>query len=156
LAKKRGHREQTLGRELWDGGRLREIREKRGHSQDALALMTGVSKGDISRHERNDVASNPSVAGLLRIALALHVPIAALFEPVGTVIPRPGEVPGDAERPRDYVSSLERLRIEQLDAEAPAEDSTRGDILRAQHALEAAHAALNRALRRADKESDTG
>lgn len=160
VAKKSGRKVPTVGRDLWDGKRIREIREARGLSQDDLSGLTGVSKGDISRHERNDDASNPSVAALIRIALALKVPPTTLFEPVGVPFPRPGKDPVDVGRPSDSVPALEQLRLAQLEAEAPAEDNTRGDIHRAQHALAAAQdavakagAALNRALRRTDPKS---
>lgn len=147
VAKKAGRqrREQPIGRELWDGGRIREIREDRKLSQDGLSGMSGVSKGDISRHERNDPKSNPSVAALVRLSLALNVPQSSLLEPTGSPIPRPGETTGHVERPRQHLAVLESL-VAELDIEAPAEDSWRGDVYKAL-------AALNRALRRG---TDTG
>jgi transcriptional regulator with XRE-family HTH domain len=77
------------GREFWDGRRIREIREARGHSQAVLARLTGVGRADICRHERNDRNSNPSVAAVVRLAFGLNVPPATLLEPVGYRIPRP-------------------------------------------------------------------
>jgi len=73
-------------RDLWST-RLREIRIARGFSQDALARAAGIARGDVSRHERNHRASNPSLDILLRLASALHVPAAALFEIPGSPIP---------------------------------------------------------------------
>jgi len=75
-----------VGRALWDGTRIREIRKHRGWSQHELAMRAGISRSEISRHERNDALSNPSVTGLLKIASALGVPAAALLEPVGRPI----------------------------------------------------------------------
>jgi len=85
-------------RDLWST-RLREIRIARGFSQDALARAAGIARGDVSRHERNHPASNPSLDILLRLASALKVPAAALFEcpgtPIPTVMPRmTAQVPG--------------------------------------------------------------
>lgn len=142
-----------MGRELWDGGRIREIREARGHSQDKLSDLTGVSKGDISRHERNDEKSNPSVAALARIALALHVPITALFESVGSFIPRsegetghagPAVVGGGA----GLADSLGRaLREYEQTGEVPK--GWRGDVL-------VAIFALTRALQRPESAAEPG
>ena len=75
------------GRALWDGKRLRDIRWARGLSQESLAQAAGVARGDVSRHERNDPSSNPSLDVLLRLAVALCVPPAALFEPPGAPVP---------------------------------------------------------------------
>lgn len=136
---------ENAGRRLWDGDRIREIREARGLSQAALSTAAGVSKSEISRHETNADVSNPTIDVLYRLAGALQVRVARLFEPVGSPIPRPGEDTGHAERRPEDSQFLDAL-LANLDAEAPAEDSIRGDILKAV-------AALNRALRRAD---DTG
>lgn len=147
--------ERKGGRELWDGQRIREIREFRRLSQQALADAAGTSKGDVSRHERNDPTSNPSVDVLARIADALSVPVFTLLEAVGSPIPEKATATRD-ERQHGAgggVPALERIILGDLDRDAPAEDSTRGDILRAQHALASATAALNRALRRADEKS---
>jgi len=73
-------------RDLWST-RLREIRLARGFSQEALARAAGIARGDVSRHERNHPASNPSLDILLRLASALNVPAAALFECPGAAIP---------------------------------------------------------------------
>jgi len=74
------------GRDLWST-RLREIRVARGFSQEALARAAGIARGDVSRHERNHPASNPSLDILLRLAAALNVPAASLFESPGSPIP---------------------------------------------------------------------
>ena len=74
------------GRDLWST-RLREIRVARGFSQEALASAAGIARGDVSRHERNHPASNPSLDILLRLAAALKVPAASLFESPGSPIP---------------------------------------------------------------------
>ena len=74
------------GRHLWSS-RLREIRVARGYSQEALAHAAGIARGDVSRHERNHPASNPSLDILLRLAAALKVPATALFECPGSPIP---------------------------------------------------------------------
>jgi len=64
-----------------------EIRLARGFSQDALARAARISRGDVSRHERNHASSNPSLDVLLRLASALNVPATTLFECPGAPIP---------------------------------------------------------------------
>lgn len=135
--------ERKGGRELWDGARIKEIREERRLSQKEVAALAGSTDGEISRHERNAPNSNPAVDVLVRISRALDVPLPCLFEPVGTPIPRPDEGEAghaDADDRSQGSALLERV-LHQLDSETPAEDSWRGDVLKAV-------AALNRALRR--------
>jgi transcriptional regulator with XRE-family HTH domain len=138
----------VAARRRWDGRRIREVREARGVSQKTLAEASGLSEGDISRHERNDEKSNPSVDSLVRLSTALHVPTATLLEPVGTPIPRPDEESGDAQgqpttrRPRQDHPILQ-AQIDKLDMEMPAEHTWRGDVLKA-------IGVLDRALRRPD------
>lgn len=136
------------GREMWDGGRLRELREARGLTQGQLAERSGSGEAEISRHERNHEKSNPGVDVLGRYAVALDVPLYSLFESVGSSIPRPEEDSGHGERARQHSEVLERLVVE-LDAEAPAPDTWRGDVLKA-------IAALNRALRRGEDSAAPG
>lgn len=78
-----------LGRQLWDGLRLKELRDSIPLSQQALAERSKVSKGEISRHERNAASSNPSVDALGRLALALGQPLHVLLQPSGSPIPKP-------------------------------------------------------------------
>jgi transcriptional regulator with XRE-family HTH domain len=135
---------------MWDGSRLAEIREARGYSQPDLAEKSGVSVGDISRHETNSAKSNPAIATLGRLAVALRVPLDCLFQPVGSRVPRPEET-GHAEADKGRTierSALYEAAIAALDVEMPAEDTWRGDVLKA-------IAALNRALRRPDPGAST-
>jgi transcriptional regulator with XRE-family HTH domain len=163
LAAREGYTPRTVktppkGRELWDGARLKEIREARGLSQKEVGQRAGLQSGtEISRHERNAVDSNPTVAIVGRIAAALEVSISALFEPVGYPIPRP-EGSGHAERRRDGVerSAILQAVLDRRDQKTPAEDSWRGDVLRAQDAITDAAAALNRALRRPADSGESG
>lgn len=100
-------------------------------SQPDLAAACGVSKGDISRHERNDSKSNPSVDALARIALALKVQMRELFEPVGSPIPRPDEEAGHVNDDRKPGNQILEVLAETVDGEVPAEDTARGDIIKA-------------------------
>lgn len=86
VAKRTGQKERQGGRELWDGKRIREVREERKLSRPQLAEASGVNEDDIGRHERNDPASNPSMDTLVRLALALKVRPGVLLEPTGTQI----------------------------------------------------------------------
>jgi transcriptional regulator with XRE-family HTH domain len=71
---------------------IRRIRVRKGLSQRALALESGLSANAISRIERGE--SSPTVTSLHRIAAALEVPIVDFFE-TGTqlskVLVRKGE-----------------------------------------------------------------
>ncbi|MCZ4521956.1 XRE family transcriptional regulator [Rhodococcus ruber] len=68
------------------GARLREARQKKRLTLDALAETCGVTKGYLSKLERDQV--NASVASLVRVCAALDVPVGSLFDdaPVGDVV----------------------------------------------------------------------
>lgn len=60
------------------GKRLRELREKKGITQEELALKAGLNRaytGYIERGERN-----PSTETLSKIARALKIPLHELFK----------------------------------------------------------------------------
>jgi len=59
--------------------RLRDLRAERGHSLDALAARSGVSRSAISMIERG--ATSPTAVVLERLATALDVPLGSLFDP---------------------------------------------------------------------------
>jgi len=59
------------------GRRLRELRQRRGLTQRALAQACDLSANAIGLIERGE--SSPSVSTLHRLALALEVPISELF-----------------------------------------------------------------------------
>jgi transcriptional regulator with XRE-family HTH domain len=60
-------------------GRLRGLRAENGYSLDALAARSGVSRSAISMIERNE--TSPTAVVLERLATALDVPLASLFDP---------------------------------------------------------------------------
>lgn len=69
-------KEQKFLQEL--GLRLRSFREAKGWSQEELALNSGLHRtyvGDVERGERNIAVLN-----LSKLATALEIPIATLFE----------------------------------------------------------------------------
>ncbi|NLU24701.1 MAG: helix-turn-helix domain-containing protein, partial [Clostridiales bacterium] len=72
------------------GERIREIRSEIGMTAKEMAEKADVTPGYISQIERDQI--KPSMSVLMRIAEAIHVPLAALFtqEEQGavTVIPR--------------------------------------------------------------------
>ncbi|CAM3852316.1 helix-turn-helix domain-containing protein [Alicyclobacillus pomorum] len=57
------------------GERLKQLRQRRSLSLDALAQLTGVSKPMLAQIERG--ASNPTVATLWKVAAGLNVPFTA-------------------------------------------------------------------------------
>ena len=70
------------------GWNLRRLRVERGLSQERLAFAAGIDRAYVGRVERG--SENVTIATLEAMALALSVPVAALF-----LEPEPG-----AERPR--------------------------------------------------------
>lgn len=59
------------------GQRIRAIRNRRGISQESLALKCGLDRTYISGIERG--TRNPSLTNILKIATALDVPPSELF-----------------------------------------------------------------------------
>jgi transcriptional regulator with XRE-family HTH domain len=76
------------------GERLRDIRRLRRATLKTISDRAGVSESFLSQVERGRASA--SIASLQRIAAALGVSVADLFEPGGTVAPR---VLRQAERP---------------------------------------------------------
>lgn len=114
---------------------------------DELVGKTGLNRGTIHRVLDNKT-KDPSFNTVAMIAAAFGPTIVTrVAESIG--VTRPEQEPGHVGR-REGNPILEAIRLRELDDSAPAEDSIRGDILRAQTALDQAHAALNRALRRPD------
>jgi len=62
------------------GNRIRHLRQKKGLSQEALADEAGMHRTYMWGIERGH--RNPSLGHLTRIADALEVPLASLFEGV--------------------------------------------------------------------------
>jgi transcriptional regulator with XRE-family HTH domain len=80
---------QARGADLHLGPRLRDARQRQGLTIDQLAAATGLTKGFLSRMER-DMAS-PSVATLVLVCEALSLPVGALFAVPRTDLIRQGE-----------------------------------------------------------------
>lgn len=68
------------------GARLKEARQKKRLTLDALADTCGVTKGYLSKLERDQV--NASVASLVKVCAALELPVGSLFDdaPSGEVV----------------------------------------------------------------------
>lgn len=71
---------------------IRKFRVERDLTQEALAIDAGIDRSYMSRLERG--LENPTVAVLERVATALKIPEALLFQ-----TPRPGEKVRAALRP---------------------------------------------------------
>lgn len=122
--------------------------EATGKKQNAVAKKAGMLASKVS-----EIATgknpDPQWSTVVKLAQGFGVPLHVFLEGP----PSSDTSDGDDDRPREGSAVLEQLLLQRLDAEAPAEDTLRGDILRAQAALDSAQAALNRALRRPDSKS---
>lgn len=57
---------------------IREVRINKNYTIDELSRLSGVSKGHLSKIERQEV--EPSISVLVRIAMALKVDIKELYK----------------------------------------------------------------------------
>jgi transcriptional regulator with XRE-family HTH domain len=73
------------------GARLRAARQAAGFTIDELAKMSGLSKGFISKIERDE--TSPSVRTLVGICHVLDLTVGSLFEQPETNLVRAGEQP---------------------------------------------------------------
>ena len=71
------------------GTKLRAARQRRGLTLDQVARSAGLTKGFVSRLERDDVS--PSVASLVSVCDALGLRVGDLFDPPRTSVIRSGE-----------------------------------------------------------------
>jgi transcriptional regulator with XRE-family HTH domain len=71
------------------GGRLRAARQARGLTLDQVAAATGLTKGFLSRLERDEVS--PSVASLVSVCEVVGIRVGELFETPQTSLVRAGE-----------------------------------------------------------------
>lgn len=121
------------------GKHLIALRTRAGfETQQKLAAKAKVDASKLSKLE-NDRPVNLTLITLERLAKALKVPVRELFNS-----PRPEGATGHGVDDKG-IAVLQGL-LQSVDQETPAEDSWRGDVLKAV-------AALNRALRRPDTKS---
>lgn len=73
------------------GARLRETRKAQGLTIEQVAESSGVTKGFVSRVERD--ATSPSVATLLTLCQVLSIPIGSLFESANAELVTLAEAP---------------------------------------------------------------
>lgn len=71
------------------GSKLRSTRQLRGLTLDQVARSAGLTKGFVSRLERDDVS--PSVASLVSVCDVLGLRVGELFDPTPTSVVRAGE-----------------------------------------------------------------
>lgn len=77
--------------ELRIGARLRDARRRQGLTIDQVARSTGLTKGFISRIERD--MTSPSVSTLVTVCAALSLPVGELFVTPKTDVVRAAEAP---------------------------------------------------------------
>ncbi len=78
------------------GRKIREIREKRGWSQDVLAELSGLNRSYIGSLERAE--HNVGIRNIAYVANALEVPVEKLFERQ-CVIEEPPDMPAKESGP---------------------------------------------------------
>ena len=66
------------------GEKLKEVRNREGLSQEALALKAGVSSSSIARIEKGKI--NTTISTALHIAEKMNVPFTDLFEFEGSQV----------------------------------------------------------------------
>jgi quercetin dioxygenase-like cupin family protein len=71
------------------GARVRAARQASGLTIESVAEAAGLTKGFVSRLERDQVS--PSVASLVAVCAAIGLPVGALFEPPQTAVVRAGQ-----------------------------------------------------------------
>ncbi len=71
------------------GAKLRAARKLRSLTLDQVALSAGLTKGFVSRLERDDVS--PSVASLVAVCEVLGLRVGELFDPPVTSVSRAGQ-----------------------------------------------------------------
>lgn len=71
------------------GARLRAARLARGLTLEKVAGAVGLTKGYVSRLERDEVS--PSVASLVHVCQVVGLPVGDLFSPPRTAVVRAGE-----------------------------------------------------------------
>lgn len=79
------------GRHIKIGARLRAVRQARHLTIDEVAKVSGLTKGFISRLERDRVT--PSLNTLMELCDVLSIQIGSLFEPLDVQVVRAGEGP---------------------------------------------------------------
>ena len=65
------------------GDYITKLREDRGLSQHKLAEVTGMTNAAISRLERNQYRSRPTIAAMERLSYGLQIPLAVLIQVAG-------------------------------------------------------------------------
>ena len=73
------------------GARLRAARQSAGLTLAAVADQAGLTKGFLSRLERDEVS--PSVASLVTVCGVLGIGVGSLFQAPETSLVRPGDAP---------------------------------------------------------------
>jgi len=73
------------------GSKLRAARKAKGYTLDQLALASGLTKGFLSRIERDE--TSPSVASLITLCEVMSIEVGSLFTAPDVALVRRGEAP---------------------------------------------------------------
>ena len=100
--------------------RVRDLRKARSQSLEALAQASGVSRSMISLIERGETSATAAVLG--KLALALQVPLASLFEEKPPAdAPQPVARAADQQRWQDPATGYVRRHLTPSGVAAPLE-----------------------------------
>ena len=73
------------------GSKLHAARKAHGYTLDQLAIASGLTKGFLSRIERDE--TSPSVASLIRLCEVMSIEVGSLFTAPDVALVRRGEAP---------------------------------------------------------------
>jgi len=94
------------------GDTIRSFRKSQGRTIQELSSSTGLSAAFISRMERGEI--NPSIASIMKIARALHINMADLFQEAGAPeTATPGKTGGETGGESSHADTLEVVHQEQ-------------------------------------------
>jgi transcriptional regulator with XRE-family HTH domain len=109
---------------MYRSERIRELRESRALTQTQLARMAGTTQPTISRIEKGEIEKRPDRPLAARIARALSVTLAEVFDDADEAAPAPPSAPPDPGRESgDFGSGLSIFESAALSVVDPSRHS---------------------------------